>query len=315
MSNNDVLLLIYEFYSYMIERSHLKIIQALADNGTLTAAANALFLTQPALSHQMRYLEKKLEVTLWERDGRTLRLTQAGELLLRVARQLLPVFEQTEKTLMAYGEGRSGILRLGVECHPCYEWLKKILADFLTAMPDMDVDIINKFQFSGMEGLLNHHVDLLVTPDPIKMKGLHFEPLFDYEVVLLVAKSHPLAAKKIVTAEQLSDELLMTFPVPHERLDIFTQFLLPASVTPKTKAIESLDIMVQMVGLNRGVTVLPNWLADDYSAKLPVTSVRLGKRGVNKTLFAAMRETDRTITYMQEFIQLGKANAMTVNKK
>ncbi len=299
----------------MIERSHLRIIQALADNGTLTAAANALFLTQPALSHQMRYLEKKLEVTLWERDGRSLRLTQAGNLLLQVARQLLPVFEQTEKTLIAYGEGRSGILRLGVECHPCYEWLKKILADFLSAMPDMDVDIINKFQFSGMEGLLNHHVDLLVTPDPVRLKGLHFEPLFDYEVVLLVAQSHPLAGQKTVTAEQLSDELLMTFPVAHERLDIFTQFLLPAAVTPKTKAIESLDIMVQMVALNRGITVLPSWLADDYSEKLPVTRVRLGKRGINKTLYAAMRETDQSIKYMQEFIDLGKANAMTAHQK
>jgi LysR family transcriptional regulator for metE and metH len=290
----------------MIERSHLKIIQALADNGTLTAAANALFLTQPALSHQIRYLEKKLEVSLWQRDGRQLRLTQAGELLLRVARQVLPVLEQTEKTLQAFGEGRMGVLRLGVECHPCYEWLKGILADFLIAMPDMDVDIVNKFQFSGLEGLLNHHVDLLVTPDVVTMAGVVYEPLFDYELVLLVADSHALASNKFILAEQLGNEKLLTFPVAHERLDIFTQFLLPAAITPKTKAIESLDIMVQMVGLNRGVTVLPGWLADEYCQKLPVKTIRLGKKGLAKTLFAAMRESDVEIYYMQAFVQLGK---------
>jgi len=294
----------------MIERSHLTIIQALADNGTLTAAANSLFLTQPALSHQMRYLEKKLEVNLWERDGRLLRLTQSGELLLQVARQLLPVFEQTEKTLQAYGKGRAGILRLGVECHPCYEWLKGILANFLTKMPDMDVDIINKFQFSGLEGLLNHHVDLLVTPDPVKKKGLVYEALFDYELVLLVANDHPLATQSFIKAEQLIDETLITFPVPHERLDIFTQFLMPASISPTTKAIQSLDIMVQMVGLNRGITVLPHWLADDYCAKLPVSSVRLGKSGLHKSLFAAMREEDVSIHYMKTFIELGKQNKL-----
>lgn len=290
----------------MIERTHLKIMAALAENGTLTAAANALFLTQPALSHQMRYLEKKLEVSLWERDGRQLRLTQAGELLLQVAQQLLPVFEQTEKTLKAYGEGRQGILRLGVECHPCYEWLKTILAEFLVAMPNMDVDIINKFQFSGLEGLLNHHVDLLVTPDVIKKTGLVYEPLFNYELVLLVAESHTLAGKKYIVAEDVMNELLLTFPVAHERLDVFTQFLLPAAVTPRTKAIESLDIMVQMVSLGRGVTVLPNWLAKDYCAKLPVSQVRLGQNGLAKTLFAAMRQTDTHIEYMKTFVEMSR---------
>ncbi|MBE0439151.1 MAG: LysR family transcriptional regulator [Gammaproteobacteria bacterium] len=290
----------------MIERTHLRIMLALAENGTLTAAANALFLTQPALSHQMRYLEQKLEVTLWQRDGRQLRLTQAGELLLQIARQVLPVLEQTEKTLRAYGEGRQGVLRLGVECHPCYEWLKTILVEFLAAMPDVDVDVINKFQFSGLEGLLNHHVDLLVTPDVIKKTGLVYEPLFNYELVLLVAESHALADQKFIVAHDLISELLLTFPVAHERLDVFTQFLLPAGVTPKTKIIESLDIMVQMVSLNRGLTVLPNWLADEYCSTLPVASVQLGKQGLSKTLFAAMRQTDVTIDYIKTFVAMAK---------
>ncbi len=290
----------------MIERTHLKIIRALADNGTLTAAANALFLTQPALSHQMRYLEKKLGVSLWQREGRQLRLTPAGEVLLQSARHILPVLEQTEKTLQAYGEGRQGILRLGVECHPCYEWLKGILAGFLVALPEMDVDIVNKFQFSGLEGLLNHHVDLLVTPDIVKKQGIIYEPLFDYELVLLVANSHDLSDKYSISAEQLLNETLLTFPVSHDRLDVFTQFLLPAAINPRTKAIESLDIMVQMVGLGRGVTVLPKWLAEEYCQTLSVSTLRLGGEGLTKTLFAAMREDDVGISYIQTFIDLAK---------
>lgn len=243
---------------------------------------------------------------MWQKEGRQIRLTQAGELLLQVARQVLPVLEQTEKTVKAYGEGRQGILRLGVECHPCYQWLKGILADFLIAMPEMDVDIVSKFQFSGLEGLLNHHIDLLVTPDVVKKQGVHYEPLFDYELVLLVADSHKLASKTVINAEALANELLLTFPVAHERLDVFTQFLLPASVNPKTKAMESLDLMVQLVSLDRGVTVLPNWLAEELSQTLPVSTVRLGKKGLHKTLSAAMREQDVTINYMQAFVALGK---------
>ena len=81
----------------MIEHSHLKIIHALHANGTLTEAANALCLSQSALSHQIRYLEKKLAVRLWEREGRSLRLTQAGKLLLQVAQQILPVYHKQRK--------------------------------------------------------------------------------------------------------------------------------------------------------------------------------------------------------------------------
>jgi LysR family transcriptional regulator for metE and metH len=294
----------------MIERSHLRIIQALAEHGSLTAAANALFVTQPALSHQMRYLEQKLEVSLWERQGRKLRLTQAGELLLRVAGQVLPVLEQTENTLQAFADGKQGILRLGVECHPCYEWLKGVLADYLVMMPKMDVDIVHKFQFSGLQGLLNYHIDLLVTPDQVNQQGVVYAPLFDYELVLLVAKDHSLANNESVEAHDLSSELLLTFPVPHERLDVYTQFLMPAGISPRHKAMASLDIMIQMAALNRGVTILPDWLAKHYLDSLSVTTLRLGKKGVMKTLFAAMREGEETVPHMQEFVALGQQKAL-----
>ena len=290
----------------MIERAHLRIIQALAENGSLTAAANALFLTQSALSHQIRYLEQKLEISLWQRDGRKLRLTQAGELMLQVAQQVLPVLEQTEQTLQAYAEGRAGILRIGVECHPCYEWLKKILADFLREMPQMDVDIVHQFQFSGMEGLLNHHIDLLVTPDAVNQVGVLYQPMFDYELVLLVEENHPLARQSYIEASALQNELLLTFPVAHERLDVFTQFLMPAGIHPRSKAMQSMDIMVQMVALQRGITVLPNWLAMEFCQTLPVRAIRLGKKGLAKKLFAAIRESDEEVSYLQRFITLGK---------
>lgn len=289
----------------MIERAHLRIIQALAENGSLTAAANALFVTQSALSHQIRYLEQKLEVSLWQRDGRKLRLTQAGELMLQVARQVLPVLEQTEQTLQAYSEGRAGILRIGVECHPCYEWLKGVLAGYLREMPQMDVDIVHQFQFSGMEGLLNHHIDLLVTPDAIQQSGVIYQPMFDYELVLLVAESHALSQKKYIEPAMLQQELLLTFPVEHERLDVFTQFLIPAGIQPRSKAMQSMDIMVQLVALQRGVTVLPGWLAAELCQTLPVKAVRLGRSGLAKTLFAAIREADQEVGYLQRFIALG----------
>src|SRR6185503_5890591 len=99
---------------------------------------------------------------------------------------------------------------------------------------------------------------LLVTPDPLLKPGLRFEPVFDYEQVLVVHKNHPWASQEEVRPEQLNQETLITYPVPIERLDIYNMFLLPANVAPrKHKTIETTDIMLQMVASGRGVTALP----------------------------------------------------------
>ncbi len=294
----------------MIEHSHLKIIHALHANGTLTEAANALCLSQPALSHQIGYLEKKLGVTLWEREGRSLRLTQAGTLLLEVAHQVLPVLSQAEKTLAAYSEGRQGILRIGVECYPCFEWLTGVIGQFMQQMPDIDVDIVHKFQFSGLEGLLNHHIDVLITPDLVKKEKIDYEILAEYQLILLVAVDHPLANADYLTPELLSKETLLTFPVPLERLDILTHFLTPSHLEPeKLKQIESLEIMLQMTALKRGVCVLPEWLADIKNKDLKLRKIRIGKKGLYQKLLLALRDPDKTIPYIQKFIAVGQKTA------
>lgn len=294
----------------MIEHSHLKIIQALDTNGTLTEAANSLCLSQSALSHQIRYLEKKLGLSLWQRDGRCLRLTQAGNLLLQTAQQVLPVLSQTEKTLKAYSEGQQGVLRIGVECYPCYEWLTGVVGTFLQAMPDVEIEIVNKFQFSGLEGLLNHHIDVLITPDPVRKKEIKYEPLAEYEMVLVVSAEHPLSTVKTLKPEHLSSETLLTFPVPQDRLDILTQFLKPAKIMPEQlKEIESIDLMLQLVSLDRGVCVLPEWLADSYCQSMPLNKIRIGKTGIHKELLIALRKSDQKVPYIEQFIVFGRKTA------
>jgi LysR family transcriptional regulator for metE and metH len=294
----------------MIEHSHLKIIQALHANGTLTEAANALCLSQPALSHQISYLEKKLGIALWEREGRNLRLTQAGLLLLETANQVLPVLSQTEKTLEAYREGKQGILRIGVECYPCFEWLTGMIGQYMRQMPGIDVDIVQKFQFSGLEGLLNHHIDVLITPDLVKKDNIAYEILAEYQLVLLTAPDHPLAGLQQITPELLSKETLLTFPVPLERLDILTHFLTPAHLEPaQLKPIESLEIMLQMTALNRGVCVLPEWLADIKNKDLNLKKIQIGDQGLDQKLYLALWEAEKDVTYIRQFIGVGQKTA------
>lgn len=293
----------------MIERIHLKVIQAVNQQGSLTAAAKELCVTQSALSHTMRKLEDNLGTEVWLREGRNLRLTQAGRYLLNIANRVLPLLEHAEDKLKQIAQGERGTLRIGMECHPCYQWLLKVVSPFLDAWPDVDVDVKQKFQFGGVGALLDYEIDLLVTPDPFNKSGLRFEPVFNYEQVLVVPRDHALTKRQYVRAEDLRNQVLLTYPVATDRLDIYTQFLNPASVVPRQhKTSETTDIMLQMVACGRGVTALPRWLAEEYSTKLPLSVVRLGKSGIAKQIFLGTRESDENIEYLKAFTELARSN-------
>jgi len=291
----------------MLERSHLAIVQEVDKQGSLTAAAGVLCLTQSALSHAMKKLELQLGTDIWLREGRSLRLTQAGEYLLAVANRVLPQLNLAEERLKQYAQGERGTLRIGMECHPCYQWLLKIVSPYLASWPDVDVDVKQKFQFGGIGALFGYEIDMLVTPDPLHKPGLRFEPVFDYEQVLVVAKDHPLADVPHVKPKQLLEEVLITYPVATDRLDIYTQFLMPAGVAPRRhKTIETTDIMLQMVSSGRGVAALPRWLAEEYAEKMPVVAVRLGPKGIAKQIFLGIREAEGATDYIEAFVQLAR---------
>jgi LysR family transcriptional regulator, regulator for metE and metH len=292
----------------MLERAHFAIIEAVERKGSLTAAAEALFTTQSALSHAIRKLEEQLGTQIWLREGRSLRLTQTGQYLHAVASRLLPQIALAEERARQFAAGERGTLRIGMECHPCYQWLLKVVAPYLAAWPDVDVDVKQKFQFGGMGALFGYEIDLLVTPDPLYKPGLRYEPVFDYEQVLVVSRSHPLAREAFLRPEQLVGEVLISYPVPIERLDIYNQFLMPAGVSPlRHKTIETTDIMLQMVASGRGVAALPRWLVNEYASGMEIAAVRLGEQGIAKQIFLGMRESERNTDYLAAFIELARA--------
>lgn len=293
----------------MVEKIHLSILREISRSGSVTAAAAKLHLTQSALSHSIKKLEQHAGVNLWLKDGRQIRLTEAGEYLLEQANRLLPQFERIDDTLRQFAANEKGSLRIGMECHPCYQWLLKVVQPFLAQSPGVDIDVKQRFQFGGMAALFNYDIDLLITPDPINKARIEFEPVFPYELVLVVSQQNPLATKTHVSPEQLSDQTLLTYPVETARLDIFQQFLLPAQCMPKAhKTLEATDIILQMVAANRGVAAMPKWLAQEYSHNLPIAAVRLGEKGIHKHIYVGYRKQEKHNSHIQRFIVLAKSS-------
>lgn len=288
----------------MIERHHLHIIKEVHRLKSVTAAAHSLNLTQSAVSHTIAKLEKHYGVKIWRRSGNTLVYSQAGQYLLSMAEKVISEFEYAERVLQEFAAGRRGIMRIGMECHPCEKWLMGKIQQFLKAWPEVDVEINNAFRFDGIAALKNNDIDLLITPDPITTSGIHFTSVFDYHLSIVVSELNPLYTKSYIQPHDLEDQTLFTVPVDHNRLDIYSQFLIPANTQPKRRVpIETTDMMLQLVSANRGIAVLPDWLIASHEDNLAIKAVRIGQQGLLKSVNIGVRDADLALDYVSGFIE------------
>lgn len=299
-----------------IEFRHLRSIRAIHEAGGLARAAERLNLTQSALSHQIKGLEEQVGMELFVRRSKPMKLSPAGQKLLRLAERILPEVATLEEEFRAIRAGRSGRLHMAIECHACFEWLFPVLERFRHAWPDIDVDIRPGLSFDALPALLREEVDLVVSSDPEKLSGIEFLPLFDYQPVFVAAANHPLAAKPFVEAEDFRDETLITYPVERRRLDVFTELLLPAGVEPRAiRQVELTAVIMLLVASGRGVAVLPDWVVRDIRTSADYITRPLTAAGRLRRLYAAIRLEDLDKPFMAQFVRLARTEPPKLQRR
>tara|TARA_Y100001934_G_scaffold57983_1_gene71880 strand:- start:1107 stop:2042 length:936 start_codon:yes stop_codon:yes gene_type:complete len=287
----------------MIELRHLRTLAMLRETGSLVEAAERLFLTQSALSHQLKDLEERLECSLYERKTRPPRFTSAGRRLLELADEVLPMVRSAERDVARLAGGEAGRLHICIECHSCFQWLVPCMDHYRESWADVELDLTGGFSFEPLPALGRGEIDLVVTSDPVDLPGIIYRPLFRYEAMLAVAKHHPLAGARYVEPESLATEVLITYPVDRNRLDVFTRFLDPADVEPASiRTAELTPMMAQLVASGRGVACLPNWALTEYLQNETLVALKMGKTGLWGTLYAAIREDQAEQPFMRDFV-------------
>ena len=287
----------------MLELRHLATLRAIEEAGSLVEAAERLHVTQSALSHQLKDLEHRLGVVLLVRRTRPVRFTTAGLRVLALARDVLPRVQQTERELKRLAAGQTGRLHIAIECHSCFQWLMPALDAFREHWPEVELDLSAAFSFAPLPALARGDLDMVVSSDPVENDAVLYVPLFRYELVLAVSRQSPLAGKKWILPDDITDQTLITYPVDRERLDVFSAFLGPAGKEPAAiRTAELTPMTAQLVAAGRGVAALPNWALTEYTEHDLLKTVRLGEKGVWRTLYAAVRVEDEQTPYVQEFL-------------
>ena len=244
----------------MIELRHLRTLMALKESGSLAGAAKKRFVTQSALSHQIKELETRINSAIFVRKSKPLTFTHEGSRLLHLAEEILPKVIATESDLKRGLEGEDQQLKLGIECHSCFRWLMPVIEEFKHLAPAAHVDISSRHLFDSLNALETGDLDIVLTSDPVPGHTMAYQHLFDFEVKLVTSTEHPLAKELFVTPAQLSKQTLISYPVPLTRLDIYKHFLEPAGVEAgEQKQCDLTSMLLQRVACNDGVAALPTW--------------------------------------------------------
>lgn len=294
----------------VLDLRHLRTLCAVEDTGSLSRAADLLCLTQSALSHQLRALESHYGEALMYRQGGQVRFTPTGTELLKLARAVLPMVDQTELTLSKLNSGASGPLRVVVECHTCFDWLMPAMDVYRQRWPDAELDIVSGFHADPVGLLHDGQAELAIVSESVDEPGVSVHPLFSFEMMAVVPAGSKLASRAWLKPSDFQEQTLITYPVPDDMLDVVRHFLKPAGVQPTRRTAQLTVALLQLVASNRGLSVLPVWAIDSHVRKGYVAQVRLGKRGLHSTLYAATPLSVGKRADVQDFLSLMRDHSL-----
>jgi LysR family hydrogen peroxide-inducible transcriptional activator len=198
-----------------MELDQLRYFVAVARAGTFTRAAEQEGVTQPSLSQQVRKLENSLGMPLFERRGRSVRLTQAGERLLPQARTLLRQAADARQSLSDLTNRVSGRLAVGAIPTIMPYWLAPQISDFQSRYREVEVRLVENITARLIEGLQTGDLDVAVLSLPVAVPDVICSELFREDLLFLLPRAHPLAALPRVDPRLIADEHLLVLRDGH----------------------------------------------------------------------------------------------------
>ena len=183
----------------------LKIFDTVAKRLNFTKAANELNITQPAVTKHIKEIELNLNIKLFERNGTKIKLTKAGEILLKYTEEIFSVYQKMEFEIGQLQEKQKGILRLGASTTIAQYVLPPILAEFRKRFPEIQLSLVIQ-NSERIEGLLaNHKIDVGLIEAQIKNRTFHYFPFMKDEIVLVSRQNHSIFTKNNIKFDDLKN--------------------------------------------------------------------------------------------------------------
>lgn len=288
-----------------MEIRHFKLIKTVTESGTLSKAAEELFLSQPALSHQLKEVEKEVGGAVFQRINKKMIPTQIGKHLYEVSNDILGKVEVSDAKIKKMIKGEDVFIRLSAQCYTFYHWLSAVLLRYKKEYPNVDIKIVSEATFNAANWLEAGKIDLAILNYYDSRKGIKLYDLFEDELVLVTHPSHPLSKRKFVNPKDLSNEHYITYVAEKGCIGkTYQDIFVNNNVTPKKiTEVQLTEVILEMVKSNLGVTIMAGWAAKKYITQGNVKAIPVGNKGYTRTWYAATLDIPKMPDYLSFFIK------------
>ncbi|HXT10340.1 MAG TPA: LysR family transcriptional regulator [Candidatus Angelobacter sp.] len=255
----------------------------LARTGSYTQAARELHLTQSGVSHSMKALESDVGCRLFDKLGKKIVLTQAGEQLLQHATKILQEMENAREALAHLGKWGRGRLRLGASTTACQYILPTVLREFKESFPDHNITIDPGDSPAMVASLLRQRIDLALALEVENEPQLEFHPLFNDELQFIMAPMHPWAQARRVERVEIPRQNYILYNKASITFRLIDGYFRHEDVVLNTVIeLGSMEAIKELVKLGLGVSIVSPWIAREEIEEGSVVALPLGRRRLRR---------------------------------
>ncbi len=286
-----------------MEIKYFRLIKTIAEEGSIANSAEKLFLTQSALSHQLRELEERLGFKVFLRTRNRWELTDEGDELYKLGNTILENIEKGFQHIEQLRSGSAGTIKVSTECYSFYQGLSAFIQKMGLLYPKIDVNLILEATHQPIPKILSNEIDIAIVTSKPENEALSSIEIFEDEIFAIMHRENSLNNAGFLEANHFSHTHLIIHSFPLETVSVYEQFLKPNKITPeKISAIPLTEVALEMVNANMGIMCMPKWALKSFQLSDELVFKRIGSNGLKRTHHLVFRKSDKSKKYFNDFI-------------
>ena len=286
-----------------MELKYFRLIKTIAEEGSIANSTERLFLTQSALSHQLRELEERLGFKVFHRTRNKWELTQEGSELYKLANKLFSSIDEGFSNIKNIKDGSKGTIKLSAECQSFFHSIPSFIQKMGILYPEIDIDVTLGATHQTISQVLSDDIDIAIVTSKPQSDELSCIQVFEDEIFALLHRENSLYDLEYLDASHFTDVHLLINSFPLEGVAVYEQFLKPNKINPiKISAIPFTEISLSMINANMGVMCAPKWQLAPFKKSKELIFKRLGKNGLKRKHYLVVKTSQRNKKYIHDFI-------------
>lgn len=290
-------------YLYTMELKYFRLIKTIAEEGSLANSSERLFLTQSALSHQLRDLEERLGFKVFLRTRNKWELTEEGNELYNLANKIFSTIDESFSQIKHINEGSKGSIKLSAECQSFFHSIPGFIQKMGILYPEIDIDLSLGATHQTISQVISNEIDIAIVTSEPASEELTSVKVFEDEIFAVMHRENRLYANAHLDASHFSDVHLLINSFPLDGVSVYEHFLKPNSVNPKKiSAIPFTEISLSMIEANMGIMCAPKWQLKSFKLSENIGFKRIGKNGLKRNHYLVVKTANKNKKYIHDFI-------------